>query len=49
MSGALSRREAEVSELRALAGAQEEHLHALEMERRRLHNQLQELKVHRGG
>uniref|UniRef100_A0A8B9QY69 Kinesin motor domain-containing protein n=1 Tax=Anas platyrhynchos TaxID=8839 RepID=A0A8B9QY69_ANAPL len=42
--GALSRREAEVSELRALAGAQEEHLHALEMERRRLHNQLQELK-----
>uniref|UniRef100_A0A8B9QZS2 Kinesin-like protein n=1 Tax=Anas platyrhynchos TaxID=8839 RepID=A0A8B9QZS2_ANAPL len=44
VSGALSRREAEVSELRALAGAQEEHLHALEMERRRLHNQLQELK-----
>ncbi|XP_071885921.1 uncharacterized protein [Anas platyrhynchos] len=32
------------AELRALAGAQEEHLHALEMERRRLHNQLQELK-----
>ncbi|NWZ29775.1 KIFC1 protein, partial [Asarcornis scutulata] len=37
-------REAEVSELRALAAVQEEHLHALEMERRRLHNQLQELK-----
>uniref|UniRef100_A0A8B9SGW9 Kinesin motor domain-containing protein n=1 Tax=Anas platyrhynchos TaxID=8839 RepID=A0A8B9SGW9_ANAPL len=32
------------AELREVAGAQEEHLHALEMERRRLHNQLQELK-----
>uniref|UniRef100_A0A8B9T8S8 Kinesin motor domain-containing protein n=1 Tax=Anas platyrhynchos TaxID=8839 RepID=A0A8B9T8S8_ANAPL len=44
VSGVLSRRKAEVSELRALAAAQEEHLHALEMERLRLHNQLQELK-----
>eukprot|EP00075_Anas_platyrhynchos_P015468 XP_027304721.1 kinesin-like protein KIFC1 [Anas platyrhynchos] len=43
VSGVLSRRKAEVSAAGA-GGGQEEHLHALEMERRRLHNQLQELK-----